>query len=127
MHSSKLLKLLFFVLFIASAINLEAKVIRSIKATIVPDNIVKIDSVDYRATLTRVYARIVGRPHTSMRIDSITGAKDIDGIDFKRWFQFEEEGIVSIEIDFDSKNYRKGFIFNIVSSKGEIKCSISGK
>lgn len=127
MHSSKLLKLLFFVLFIASAINLEAKVIRSIKATIVPDNIVKIDSVDYRATLTRVYARIVGRPHTSMKIDSITHAKDIDGIDFKRWFQFEEEGIATIEIDFDSKNYRKGFIFNIVSSKGEIKCSIAGK
>lgn len=62
-----------------------------------------LDSVEYRKDLTRVYCRIIGRPSTSHRIDSVaiggSPATDIDGVDMKRWFQWEEEGEISLEID----------------------------
>lgn len=66
------------------------------------------DSIDFRSDLTRVYGRMSGRPHTSGRIDfmsAVSGGKemmatDIDGVDFKRYFQWEDDGIIPIEIDF---------------------------
>lgn len=66
------------------------------------------DSIDCRKDLTRLYGRLTGRPHTSERIDSVTikingkiyVSNDIDGVDFKRWFQWEDEGEIPVEIDF---------------------------
>lgn len=53
----------------------------------------------------------VGIPSTSQRIDGIDlvngetviPANDIDGVDFKRYFQFEETGVQVIEVDFPFK------------------------
>lgn len=67
-----------------------------------------VDSIDYRADLTRVYGKVKGRPHTSNRIDEVKmvgsgGAAvstDIDGVDFRRYFQWEEDGQIPLEIDF---------------------------
>lgn len=74
-----------------------------------------IDSIERRDDLTRVYVRYIGRPHTSDRIDSVTlsvgriryNGEDIDGVDFKRYFQWEDEGVIPLEIDFGpmSKGY----------------------
>lgn len=78
--------------------------------TPVPGISLVVDSVDFRKDLTRMYGRIVGHPNTAQRIDSLllsigTGKKslpatDIDGVDFKRWFQWEENGEIGLEIDF---------------------------
>ena len=59
----------------------------------------------------RISLCIVGIPHTSQRIDGIdlvmgpklVKATDIDGIDFERYFQFEDEGVQVIEVDFPFK------------------------
>lgn len=69
-----------------------------------------VDSIDFRKDLTRVYGKITGTPHTSNRIDKMTidglmapgGAvwTDIDGIDMNRWFQWEDSGMINVEIDF---------------------------
>jgi len=70
---------------------------------------VEVDSALVRPGLVRVYCRVYGQPHTSQRIDAVTlvrqddlrsQATDIDGVDFKRWFQWEESGVVNLEIDF---------------------------
>lgn len=67
-----------------------------------------IDSIERRDDLTRVYVRYIGRPHTSDRIDGVTLSvgrtryygEDIDGVDFRRYFQWEDEGVIPLEIDF---------------------------
>lgn len=63
--------------------------------------------------LARVCGNLTGTPHTSARIDSVTfvsekrriKANDIDGVDFERYFQWEDDGNIYIEIDFPG--YRK--------------------
>ena len=69
---------------------------------------VELDSVDFRTDLTRVYGRLIGRPHTAQRIDYVTlrtpgvvlAAQEIDGVDLERYFQWEDDGIIPVEIDF---------------------------
>lgn len=59
----------------------------------------------------RISLCLVGIPGTSNRIDSVDlrigpkliKATDIDGVDFKRYFQFEDEGVQVIELDFPFK------------------------
>ncbi len=86
----------------------EAKIVRNYDSA--SDNTLsfRVDSIDYRADLTRVYGKLVGRPHTSNRIDGVsltdTGSAvtstDIDGVDFQRYFQWEDDGQIPVEIDF---------------------------
>ena len=72
---------------------------------IIPDKTIKTDEG------IRISLCIVGIPHTSERIDSIdlvmgpklVKATDIDGIDFERYFQFEDEGVQLVEVDFPFK------------------------
>ena len=67
------------------------------------DTLVKTDD-----NLVRVSGNLVGEPHTSCRIDSVavsgshavTVACDIDGVDFRRYFQWEDDGTIPLEIDF---------------------------
>lgn len=69
---------------------------------IIPDKTTKTE------TGIRISICLVGIPHTSQRIDGIdlkTGgqtikATDIDGVDFERYFQFEDEGVIMIDVDF---------------------------
>lgn len=68
----------------------------------------EVDSIDYRDDLTRVYGRLIGHPHTSNRIDKVEitvvgttcESTDIDGVDFRRYFQWEDNGCIPIELDF---------------------------
>jgi hypothetical protein len=69
---------------------------------------IAIDSAMFRDDVTRVYCRIIGRPHTSQRIDTAyllvnnteLQSTDIDGVDFQRYFQWEDNGIIPIELDY---------------------------
>ena len=67
------------------------------------------DSIDFRSDLTRIYGRLSGVPHTAGRIDMLMmqapGGEprqftDIDGVDAERWFQWEDDGVIAVEIDF---------------------------
>lgn len=70
---------------------------------------VTVDKVDNTNTdgVSRVSCSLVGIPHTSSRIDSVTAvignkiykASDIDGVDFERYFQWEDEGVVPVDVD----------------------------
>lgn len=85
-----------------------------------------LDSIDFRHDLTRVYARISGRPHTSQRIDAVTLTmgrralpwQDVDGIEMKRYFQFEDEGEIALEIDFPPVAPSRGGSVTIVTVGG---------
>lgn len=59
--------------------------------------------------VNRVTINIIGVSHTSSRIDSakvmlhdggVYAASDIDGVDFGRYFQWEDEGLIPVELDF---------------------------
>lgn len=72
---------------------------------IIPDKTINTDDG------IRISLCLVGIPHTSQRIDSIDlivgkqkiAATDIDGVDFERYFQFEDDGVQVIEVDFPFK------------------------
>lgn len=93
-----------------------------------------VDSVDFRTDLMRVYGKLKGMPHTSHRIDSIVlqqadGSKsvstDIDGVDIKRWFQWEDDGLIPVEIDFKPmKKTPKAFIITTSGPKGNCVWSV---
>ncbi len=84
------------------------------------------DSVDYRGDLTRLYGRLIGKPHTSQRIDRITlessgvpfGSTDIDGVDMQRWFQWEDEGSIPVEIDFPAMKPAKKVTIKVEGPRG---------
>ena len=85
---------------------------------------VQIDSIMCRDDLSRVYCRALGRPHTSNRIDGVLlngkiAATDIDPIYFERAFQFEDEGEITLEIDFPAlKNKPKSFTLDFQTPYG---------
>lgn len=88
----------------------KADIVRDVCQSGVPEAMnLRIDSIDYREDLTRVYGALIGKPHTANRIDSLTlelptgemlQCTDIDGVDMNRWFQWEDDGIIAVEIDF---------------------------
>lgn len=72
---------------------------------IIPDKSIKTENG------IRISLCLVGIPHTSQRIDGIdlvigdktVKANDIDGVDFERYFQFEDAGVQMIDVDFPFK------------------------
>lgn len=95
-----------------------------------------VNSIDYRSDLTRVYGRLVGRPHTSERIDElliITPAgksykcTDIEGVDFKRWFQWEDDGAIEVELDFPAMKPLNRFTIKSTGPKGDSHSIIKKK
>lgn len=87
-----------------------------------------IRKVEFRDDVTRVYGSLIGIPHTSGRIDSMSLQTDgntpviwtdIDGIDMKRWFQWEDEGTIDVEIDFPVMSPARSLIFRLSGPKGE--------
>lgn len=70
---------------------------------------VTVDKIDNSNSdgVSRVSCTLVGVPHTSSRIDSVTAvvagkrvkATDIDGVDFNRYFQWEDEGAIPVDVD----------------------------
>lgn len=94
----------------------------------------KVEAIDYRPDLIRVYGSLVGRPHTAERIDNLVlvtadgkqyVATDIEGVDFKRWFQWEDDGSIAVEIDFPPMKALKGFTLKSSGPKGESCSKIS--
>ena len=89
-------------------ISVNAKTVRNFNSQSDNKLTFKVDSVDYRSDLTRIYGKLIGRPHTSNRIDGVTAltsgsaltSTDIDGVDFHRYFQWEDDAIIPIELDF---------------------------
>ena len=85
------------------------------------------DSVDFRPDLTRVYGKFNGRPHTSNRVDSMTMDRllaplpctDLDGVDLKRWFQYEDEGTIPVEIDFGPCTPAEELTVRAVTARGQ--------
>lgn len=106
---------------------LTAKTVRGYESS--SDNILcfEVDSIDYRSDLTRVYGKVKGRPHTSNRIDLVqligTGASasstDIDGVDFRRYFQWEDDGMISVEIDFPVVKESQGVQLLFTTAHGQ--------
>lgn len=106
--------------------SLSAKVVRDYESN--SDNVLtfKVDSIDYRTDLTRVYGKILGRPHTSGRIDEVryvaneaaAVSNDIDGVDFRRYFQWEEDGQIPLEIDFPALRPAAAVQLIFVTSRG---------
>ncbi|MDE6716280.1 MAG: hypothetical protein K2J74_07365 [Muribaculaceae bacterium] len=109
---------------ILCGITAMAKINRDVTYTSVPDKVMQIDSIDYRSDLTRVYGKLIGIPHTSNCITEISGATDIDGVDLKRWYQFEDEGIINVEIDFPAMPANSPFVINAVTKRGNWRISI---
>lgn len=104
-----------FILSLAAFTTINAKVVRNYSSQSNGNLTFAVDSIDYRKDLTRVYGRLLGRPHTSNRIDGIvfmgTGisltSTDIDGVDFRRYFQWEEDKTIPVEIDFPAMKSHK--------------------
>lgn len=119
-------------MLVASAANSAVvKGYRSTPATTTEPLAFTVDSIDYRKDLTRVYGRLTGRPHTSQRIDdarilSSSGemeATDIDGVDFQRYFQWEDDGVILLEIDFPPLKNPSALTFETVRGKSTINIS----
>ena len=77
-----------------------------------------VDSIEMRSDVARIYGHIYGTPHTSARIDGFfikpsaravppgtkiieEEATDIDGFEFTHRFQWEDNGDIPVEIDFN--------------------------
>ncbi len=91
---------------------------------VIPDKFVLVDSG------IRLTVCLVAIPNTSQCIDSVDlqvgtqkyPATDIDPIDFKRAFQFEETGVQVLEIDFPyKKKLPKGSTLIFHTPKGDVK------
>lgn len=113
---------------VSSAVGVHADDVRLSSATSTGSLTFLADSVDFRKDLTRVYGRLSGRPHTSNRIDFIsvrptdgpqTESTDIDGVDMKRWFQWEDDGIIPVEIDFPAMSPQSGMVITVEGPRGE--------
>ena len=104
------------------SLNARCVKVKSSRSSGAPE--LKVDSIDYRADLTRVYGVLTGTPHTSHRIDAIkllhngAIATDVDGIDFKRWFQWEDEGELRVEIDFPAMKQRSAIVMEASTPRG---------
>ena len=72
---------------------------------------ITVDSILLRDTLSRLYITLKQLPHTTLTlhddwaIQDSTGrligkVKEVDGVDFDRIFQFEDDSIINIEMDF---------------------------
>lgn len=100
--------LLLLIILCFTSFQLKAGKVRNFSTNSDPTLQVTVDSIDFRKDLTRVYCKFIGRPHTSHRVDASQivsqgrsyNATDIDGVDFRRYFQWEDDGMINIEIDF---------------------------
>lgn len=96
---------------------------------------VAVDSVVFTDEYTRLYGKLYGKPHTSCKIEDITicvektnyQASDVEGFDLKRWFQWEDSGIIPIEIDFSPMKATDNFTLTFSSSRQIMTWSVTNK
>lgn len=124
----------FAILFLIIAVSVaNARVEKNYKNTAADHVNLIIDSIDFREDLTRLYGRMIGRPHTSQKINRMEmkvgseafKAEDIDGVDFERWFQWEDDGVISIEVDFKAMKPVKSGTLIIETVRGVDTCKFS--
>lgn len=96
----------------------------------------EVDSVMFRDDVTRVYGKITGPHNTSARIDRIVlthgkeryVSNDIDGFDYERAFQWEEDGSIPVEIDFAPiKSRPEIFVISAETPRGTCLWSVAKK
>ncbi len=118
---------IFAILFLIIAVSVaNARVEKNYKNAAADHVNLIIDSIDFREDLTRLYGRMIGRPHTSQKINRMEmrvgneafKAEDIDGVDFERWFQWEDDGVISIEVDFKAMKPVKSGTLIIETARG---------
>lgn len=110
----------------AAACGAQAKIVKNYKSHSNDVLTFQVDSIDFRKDLTRVYGKVIGRPHTSHRIDGVTlnidnqalVSDDIDGVDFKRYFQWEDDGFILLEIDFPATRPARNLNLNFNTVRG---------
>lgn len=120
-------KILTSILLISASLCLEAKTLRTLNADCSGSIGFIADSIEYRADVTRLYGKIKGRPHTANRIDTLYGtfgkikysSTDIDGVDMKRYFQWENSGLIPVEIDFPVVRTQTSFVLTLDGPRGE--------
>lgn len=125
-------------MLIAAAIvfTADAKIVRGYNCqTESGDVSLKIDSIDFRSDLARVYGTLIGKPHTSFRIDKmmLSGLMspkgvhwtDAEGIDMNRWFQWEDNGKIAVEIDFPPLREASTAVITISGPKGKAVWNVS--
>lgn len=94
---------------------------------------IEIDSISCRNDLSRVYCRAIGHPNTSNRVDGVKlngkiDATDIDPIYFKQAFQWEEDGVQPLEIDFPAlKHAPSTFYLEFQTPYGIVRGAYSTK
>ena len=98
-------------------VNINVKCVRTLTGKIT------VDIIDYRTDLTRFYGKVQGTPHTALLFDEVTGSTDIEGVDIERWFQFEDNGMINLEIDFLPLT-KPAFDFEIITPRGNIQCKV---
>lgn len=122
------------VIFLVMAVfAAQARTERHYRLTTAEHLTIMVDSIDYRSDLTRMYVRFIGVPHTSQKLSGITieldgkkyVANDIDGVDFDRWFQWEDDGVIPVEIDFPVTPELKKATVVISTAKGVDRCVLS--
>lgn len=113
-------------MFAMAALPAQAKVLKAKSTSAEGAIAMQCDSVDFRSDLVRLYGRLTGTPHTSHRIDSVSveypvrkAASDIDGVDMKRWFQWEDDGAIPVEIDFPAMKAANRLEVKVVTPRGE--------
>lgn len=96
----------------------------------------EVDSVMFRNDVTRVFGKLTGPHNTSARIDRIvlTHGKEkyvsnnIDGFDYERAFQWEEDGSIPVEIDFAPiKSRPEMFVIGAETPRGNCIWSVAKK
>ena len=120
-------KILTSILLISASLCLEAKTLRTLNADCSGSIGFIADSIEYRADVTRLYGKIKGRPHTANRIDTLYGtfgkikysSTDIDGVDMKRYFQWENSGLIPVEIYFPVVRTQTSFVLTLDGPRGE--------
>ena len=117
----------------AAVFTTQAKTLRNLRATSTGSIEFVADSIEFRPDVTRLYGKLKGRPHTANRIDVMKGtfgkitynSTDIDGVDMKRWFQWEDDGLIPVEIDFPVIKDECSFSVELDGPRGESQWSIS--
>lgn len=120
-HFKILISAAFFCICAFQTVSARCLKVKASRSTGTPELVC--DSIDFRSDLTRVYGRLIGTPHTSHRIDGVkmtpggVYATDIDGVDFKRYFQWEDDGEIAVEIDFPAMKERPVVVMEAITPR----------
>lgn len=112
---------------------MQARTLRELKTVSTGSIEFVADSIQFRPDVTRLYGKLKGKPHTANRIDEMTitygkisqSLSDIDGVDFKRYFQWEDDGLIPVEIDFPVHRPETKFTIKLNGPRGESSWTVN--